>query len=75
MKKLLLFIAFIPGLIKSQSMSEIKSTVSFIYVKDSVGDIIPNGTGFFVGIRSKTNTSRSYPYFFKDPLFIDIYYS
>lgn len=50
MKKLaLLFLILIPGLIRSQTMSEIKSTVSFIYIKDSLGNPIPNGTCFFYG--------------------------
>ena len=31
--------------------SEVKSTVAFIYVLDQTGKPIPNGTGFFVGVR------------------------
>jgi len=63
MKKFLfLFLAFVPGFIKSQSMSEIKSAVSFVYVKDSLGNPIPNGTCFFVAIKSKTDSLITYPY-------------
>lgn len=43
-------------------MSDIKSAVSFVYVKDSLGNPVPNGTCFFVGIRSKKDTSQYYPY-------------
>jgi len=63
MKKfLLLFLACFPGFIKSQSMSEIKSAVSFIYIKDSLGNLIPNGTCFFIGIKSNKDTLNTYPY-------------
>lgn len=57
----MVFILF-PGLIISQTMSEIKSAVSFIYVKDSLGKIIPNGTCFFMGIRSTIDSTGNYTY-------------
>lgn len=33
------------------NMSMVKKTVSFVYVKDSEWNYVPNGTGFFVGIK------------------------
>lgn len=59
---LIIFLVLISGLVMPQSMSEIKSTISFIYVKDSLGNRIPNGTCFFVGINSIQDSLKSYPY-------------
>ncbi len=33
--------------------SEVKKIVTFIFVRDSRGEFVPNGTGFFVGVKSK----------------------
>ncbi len=30
---------------------EIKTTVAFVYVLDKKGEKVPNGTGFFVGVK------------------------
>jgi hypothetical protein len=62
MKKIFFYLFIIPIFCKGQSMSDIKSAVSFVYVKDSLGNPVPNGTCFFVGIRSKKDTSQYYPY-------------
>lgn len=48
--------------LKAQFISEIKSAVSFIYVEDSLGNKVANGTCFFVSIKSKEDTSNYYPY-------------
>lgn len=61
MKKVLALFILIPLLSKAQFMSEVKSAVSFIYIQDSSGNPIPNGTCFFVAINSKDSTG-SYPY-------------
>ncbi len=37
---------------------EIKKTIAFIYVKNNNGKIVPNGTGFFVGIRDTSQENR-----------------
>ena len=64
MKKTFLLIAILVWTIysKAQLMSEIKFAVSFIYVKDSVGNPVPNGTCFFVGIKSQNDTTQTFPY-------------
>lgn len=48
--------------VQSQSISEIKSVTSFIYVKDTSSNWVPNGTCFFVGIESTKDKSKFYPY-------------
>ena len=62
MKKIFFYLFIIPIFCKGQSMSTIKSAVSFVYIKDSLGNLVPNGTCFFVGIKSKKDTSQYYPY-------------
>ncbi len=42
--------------------SEVKNIVTFIFVKDAENKLVPNGTGFFVGIKDKKNTNRLYIY-------------
>lgn len=63
MKKLsLLLTLFISMHSYAQLMKEIKSAVSFIYVKDSLGNPVPNGTCFFVRVKSKKDSLNSFPY-------------
>ena len=38
----------------SDYLSEIKKCVTFIFVKNSQGQIVPNGTGFFVRVPNET---------------------
>jgi hypothetical protein len=42
---------------------ELKQVVTFVYVKDNAGKMIPNGTGFFVGVKDSRNKDRMYGYF------------
>jgi hypothetical protein len=44
------------------TLSQIKKCVTFIFIKLSDGRLHPNGTGFFVGVASKTDPARSYCY-------------
>jgi len=37
--------------------SEVKSVVVFIFVKNEEGDLIPNGTGFFVGVKNPSGSN------------------
>jgi hypothetical protein len=46
---------------ESQKISEIRSVVAFIYVKDSLGMPIPNGTCFFIAIKSRKDSQASFP--------------
>ena len=64
MKKSFIVLSLLVGTIccQAQLMSEIKSAVSFIYVKDSLGNPVPNGTCFFVGVKSQRDTTQTYPY-------------
>ena len=64
MKKIFILTLFIFTflIIKGQSVSDLKSVTAFIYVQDSLGRKSPNGTCFFVGIRSKQDTTQYYPY-------------
>jgi len=41
---------------------EIKKIVSFIFVRNAGGQLVPNGTGFFVGVPSDKDPNRSYVY-------------
>lgn len=38
---------------------DIKKAVSFIFIKNDKGELAPNGTGFFVGIKSKKENSKA----------------
>ncbi|MFH1288714.1 MAG: hypothetical protein ABII25_08480 [bacterium] len=38
--------------------TEIKSVVTFVFVTDKEGELIPNGTSFFVGVKKPTNTNN-----------------
>lgn len=42
---------------------ELKEIVAFVYVKNNAGDLVPNGTGFFVGVRDAHDKDRMYGYF------------
>lgn len=42
--------------------SQAKDIVTFIFIKTPDGKLIPNGTGFFVGIKSEQNAKRSFGY-------------
>jgi len=35
--------------------SEVKSVVAFIFIKNEEGELIANGTGFFVGVKNTSN--------------------
>lgn len=56
MKKLIYTILLIfPIIVHSQTIpTDIKKTVAFVYAKNSAGEIVPDGTGFFIGIRDTT---------------------
>ena len=43
----------------SNHLKEIKKSVSFIFIKNDKGDLVPNGTGFFVGVINEKNTETS----------------
>lgn len=57
-----LLILSVPFSLKAQNMTEVKSAVSFIYIQDSLGNRIPNGTCFFVGIKSRLDSTKAFPY-------------
>ncbi|MBK7227087.1 MAG: trypsin-like peptidase domain-containing protein [Saprospiraceae bacterium] len=46
----------------AQSISEIKSAVSFIYIKDSQNKLIAIGTCFFVGLESSHDNTKFHSY-------------
>lgn len=39
--------------------SEVKSVVTFIYIKNEEGNLFANGTGFFIGVKNPSNSSFS----------------
>lgn len=43
-------------------ISQIKKCVTFIFVKNKNGQYVPNGTGFFVGVKTKQDPNLSYTY-------------
>lgn len=44
-------------------LSEIKKSVSFIFISNDKGELVPNGTGFFVGVKNEVNKKTSNVYF------------
>src|SRR6185437_6746996 len=63
MKKLYYFLFFstISNNLFSQPIpTEFKECVSFIYLQKPNGIPIPDGTGFFVGLKDKNDTTRSF---------------
>ncbi len=61
MKKFLLLVIFITTYsVTGQGIpTEVKKVVGFIYAKNSQGKLVPNGTGFFVGISDSTKNITS----------------
>lgn len=41
---------------------EVKDTVTFIFIKNDSGQVIPNGTGFFVGVKDENDPNINYIY-------------
>jgi len=44
-------------------LSQIKKSVSFVFVPDGMGGFRPQGTGFFVGVKNELNQNASNVYF------------
>lgn len=44
-------------------LNEIKKSVSFIFVQNEKGQLVPNGTGFFVGVRNEESKENFNVYF------------
>ena len=42
--------------------SDIKEVVVFIYIEGPKGELVPNGTGFLVGVEHPRNAERMFPY-------------
>jgi len=60
-KLFLLIFLILPVFSIGQSIPEnVKKTVAFIYAKNDSGKIVPNGTGFFVGIQNTNDKSNLY---------------
>ncbi len=49
-----IFTLFIACLALGQTINDIKSCVNFIYLPNANGDLVPNGTGFFIGVDDTT---------------------
>jgi len=47
----------------SNHLLEIKKSVSFIFIKNDKGTLIPNGTGFFVGVKKEEDNLLANVYF------------
>ncbi|OQP59249.1 hypothetical protein A3860_37995 [Niastella vici] len=62
MKNLILLMLLVPITSKPQTMKDFRSTISFIYIEDSLHNPIPNGTSFAVGIPSDKIKDRTYSY-------------
>lgn len=57
MRKILsLLFLFSPLFFWGQQISQVKSTVAFFYAKNDSGQLVPNGTGFFVGVEDSSKT-------------------
>jgi len=41
---------------------EVKDVVTFIFIKDSLGKLKPNGTGFLVGVKDEKTKGRFFSY-------------
>lgn len=44
-------------------LNEIKKSVSFIFIQNQKGEFVPNGTGFFVGVKNEVNQEFFNVYF------------
>lgn len=58
---LLLFI-FSKSVMATTIPQQIKEVVTFIFIKNGSGQFIPNGTGFFVGVKDENDPNISYVY-------------
>jgi len=47
----------------SDHIQEIKKSISFIFITNNVGSLLPNGTGFFMGVRNETDNNIFNVYF------------
>ena len=60
------YLFFLPLLISSltnaQTLSDTKNSVAFIYIKDSLGNFLPNGTCFIIGKKVKEDTTLIQPF-------------
>ncbi|MGD0339695.1 MAG: hypothetical protein ABSB78_13015 [Bacteroidota bacterium] len=45
----------LPSVVSSQGINDVKPCINFIYLPDAKGELVPNGTGFFIGV---TDTVR-----------------
>jgi len=65
MKKLFyILLFFLPTVVQSQTIpDDIKKTVVFIYAQNANGKLIPNGTGFFIGVENIENKETFSVYF------------
>jgi len=61
-KKVMFFAIAFSASLNAQSISDVKEAVSFIYVEDSIGTLVPNGTCFFLGMVSSKDKSRMHQY-------------
>jgi len=43
--------------------TEVKSVVGFVYTPNNQGKLVPNGTGFFVGVQDPSTTDSFHVYF------------
>ena len=58
---ILLLFVFSKGVIATTIPQQIKEVVTFICIKDK-GQIVPIGTGFFVGVKDENDPNISYVY-------------
>lgn len=60
---LVIFICLLPHDVLTATIpSEVKQVVTFVFVPDAQGKPIPNGTGFFVGVKDERNPERTFGY-------------
>ena len=64
MKRIILLQIFISvfTILFSQENQELKKCVAFVCIKDSKKNIVPIGTGFFIGVKCKPDSTKSYVY-------------
>jgi len=59
----LIFLLLIGGVCMATIIpSDVKDVVNFIFIINDEGNKVPNGTGFFVGVKSKTDVGSAYIY-------------
>lgn len=60
---LFLLIVILSGSLVAQENADLKKCIAFVFINAANQQLLPNGTGFFVGVNSEIDTSELFIYF------------